>query len=143
VQLHRRQELCIYSITCIICVCVYYGGGSTSPVRFCWFFVFRGSRFPRRLPQLQRRRRGTHILYIHGARCAPPGPVARCVSRVSQAFYPCTLRIIVNNIYAPTRGVTLQLLYIILYSVYLLEPCDYGLREPAKIDLHQTARIYI
>lgn len=31
------------------------------------------------------------------ARCAPPGPVARCVSRVSQAFYPCTLHIIVNN----------------------------------------------
>lgn len=79
---------------CVYTMRIYYGSGSTSH-RCSGFvgFLSSGVAFPTAAaaaaPVEGRTRRK--------ARCAPPGPVARCVSRVSQAFYPCTLHIIVNN----------------------------------------------
>jgi len=60
---------------------------------FVGFFVFRGSRFPRRLLQLRRwrgARMAFHVyIYAARARCAPPGPVARsaCVCDASFASF--------------------------------------------------------
>lgn len=111
---------------------IYYGGDSTSPVWFCWFFVFRGSRFPRRLLQLRRWRGACMAFHVRKGKVRASGSGrAVYVSRVSQAFYPCALHIIVNNKrdYAGGNPAPQYNTQCVILKRY------YGSREPAKIDL--------
>jgi len=105
VQLHRQNSLHLYSLTCIytvVCVCVlcaFITVAARTSHRcsggFVGFFVFRGSRFPRR-GCCSCTGGGAHTVRGKGKVRASGSGVCRAFRKLF-SFYPCTLHIIVNN----------------------------------------------